>query len=304
MGVAPEHILAGPFEPARILGVETSCDETSLAVLENGQRILASLVSSQAELHRTYGGVVPELACRKHLETLHPLLKECLARAEVDLRQLDAVAVTCGPGLIGAVLVGVAFAKALALALERPLIGVNHLEGHLYSLFLEQPDLPFPLVCLLVSGGHTLLLLVEAPGRISVLGQTRDDAAGEAFDKVAKLLGLGYPGGPVVDRLARAGDPASVNLPRPMLDRGYEFSFSGLKTAVLQRAQEVRPEDMCAAFQEAVVDTLVAKTLRAAEQHGVSCVGVAGGVACNSRLRERLEQACQAKGLRLCVPGL
>lgn len=289
-----------------MLGVESSCDETSLAILENGRVVRASLVSSQAELHQKYGGVVPELACRKHLEVLNPLYQECLARAEVRPGELDAIAVTCGPGLIGAVLLGVAFAKTLSLVLDRPLIGVNHLEGHLASVFLQEPELEPPLVCLLVSGGHTLLVHLHDFDQLEVLGGTRDDAAGEAFDKVAKLLGLGYPGGPLVDQLARQGDPAAIAFPRPMLDRGYEFSFSGLKTAVMNELRErpgLKVEDVCASFQAAVVEVLATKLLRAAREKGVRTVAVAGGVACNSALRAELVRRAEPKGLRLVVPS-
>ncbi len=275
-----------------------------MAILEEGRVVRASLVSSQAELHKKFGGVVPELACRKHLEVLNPLFAECLASAGVAAHELDAVAVTCGPGLIGAVLLGVAFAKTLALVLDRPLIGVNHLEGHLASVFLQDPTAEPPLVCLLVSGGHTMLVHVRDFGHLEVLGGTRDDAAGEAFDKVAKLLGLGYPGGPLVDQLSRGGDPAAVPFPRPMLDKGYEFSFSGLKTAVMNERRDrpdVSREDFCASFQAAVVDVLTTKLLRAARETGVGTIAVAGGVACNSGLRAAL--AAQAGSLKLVIPA-
>ncbi|MHB2017009.1 MAG: tRNA (adenosine(37)-N6)-threonylcarbamoyltransferase complex transferase subunit TsaD, partial [Candidatus Xenobia bacterium] len=209
-----------------MLGIETSCDETSVAVLRDGHEVLSNLVASQIELHRVYGGVVPELACRKHVEVLHPLAEEAVRRAGITLRKLDAVSVTCGPGLVGALVVGVAAAKALAWALNVPLIGVNHLEGHIYANFLENPELPFPLICLLVSGGHTAVVLMRGHGQFERLGETRDDAAGEAFDKVARVMGLGYPGGPIIDKLAAAGDRALVPLPRGMLhDKSYEFSF-------------------------------------------------------------------------------
>ncbi len=300
------HQRLAPYSPRLILGVESSCDETSLAVLEDGVKIRASLVSSQAELHKKYGGVVPELACRKHLEVLNPLYDECLSQAGVSPRQLEAVAVTCGPGLIGAVLLGVAFAKTLALVLDRPLIGVNHLEGHLASVFLQEPELEPPLVCLLVSGGHTLLVHLPSWEGLEVLGQTRDDAAGEAFDKVAKLLGLGYPGGPLVDRLSRSGRRDALDFPRPMRDRGYEFSFSGLKTAVLVERKahpEVSVEDVCASFQAAVVEVLATKLLRAARDKGVPTIAMAGGVACNSELRSELTRRADELGLRLVVPS-
>jgi N6-L-threonylcarbamoyladenine synthase len=278
-----------------------------VALLREGRQVLASLISSQAALHSRYGGVVPEVACRRHLEVLHPLLAEALNQAGVELREVEAVAVTHGPGLVGALLLGVAAAKALAALLEVPLIGVNHLEGHICSVFLEYPELAPPLVSLVVSGGHTTLVLMPRPGVYQVLGQTRDDAAGEAFDKVAKACGLGYPGGPVVDRMARQGDPQAIPFPRPMLDReGYEFSFAGLKTAVLNylaSAPEVSLPDLCASFQEAVVDVLVTKTMAAARQFSIDRVCLVGGVAANSRLRGRLGQACHAEGRELFVPS-
>lgn len=294
-----------PYSPRLILGLESSCDETSVALLEDGVRPLVNLVSSQVALHEKYGGVVPEVACRRHMEVLNPLLSEAFSAAGRSLSDVDAIAVTHGPGLVGAVLLGVAAAKTLAALLDVPLIGVNHLEGHLYSVFLEH-TVELPLVCLLVSGGHTLIVRMDAPGRYEVLGSTRDDAAGEAFDKVAKAMGLGYPGGPRVDRLARSGRSSAVAFPRPMLHEGYEFSFSGLKTAVLlhlQSPSRVSDEDLCASFQAAVVDTLVAKTLRAAHASGARTVAVAGGVASNSGLRASMQAACARAGLPLVYPS-
>ncbi len=301
------HDRVEPYSPRLILGLESSCDETSVAVLEEGRICRVNLVSSQVALHEKYGGVVPEVACRAHMEVLNPLLQEALDQAGTRLADLDAVAVTHGPGLVGAVLLGVAAAKTLAGLLEIPLIGVNHLEGHLYSTFLEHSDVELPLVCLLVSGGHTQIVEMTTPGAYRVLGSTRDDAAGEAFDKVAKALGLGYPGGPRVEEAARRGDPSRLHLPRPMLEAGCEFSFSGLKTAVLvhlQSPDRVSVDDLCASFQEAVVDVLVTKTLRAARECRARTVAVAGGVAANSALRHRMEEACRKAGIPLRSPSM
>ncbi len=296
-----------PFAPSYVLALESSCDETSVAVLYEGRDIKCNLISSQVELHRKYGGVVPEVACRRHSEVMNFLLEEAILRAGISWGQIEAVAVTHGPGLIGAVLIGVAAAKALSFALECPLIGVNHLEGHLYSIFLEWPDLVPPVLYLLVSGGHTLLVLMREVGVYKVLGGTRDDAAGEAFDKVAKLLGLGYPGGPLIDNMARRGNPAAVCFPRPMLGRGWEFSFSGLKTAVRNfcagEAAGISPEDICASFQEAVVDVLVDKTVGAAVSFEVENIAVVGGVACNSRLRCRMAEEARRVGCRVVTPS-
>lgn len=291
-----------PFAPRHLLALESSCDETSVAVLREGREVLCNRIASQEELHARYGGVVPEIACRRHFEVIHPLLEEALEASELDWSSLDAIAVTHGPGLIGAVLVAVTVAKTMAMALQRPLLGVNHLEGHLYSPLLDYPELQPPWVSLLVSGGHTQLVLVERWGSPRLLGQTRDDAAGEAFDKVAKMLDLGYPGGPRVEKLARSGDPQAIAFPRPMKGQGYAFSFSGLKTAVLHARAQHTPADLCASFQAAVVDVLVDKTLKAAREFGVPSVTLAGGVAANVPLREALDRACQANGLRLFVP--
>lgn len=288
-----------------LLAIETSCDETSVAILENGRTVRANLISSQTELHRPYGGVVPELASRRHLEAIHPLLEQALEQSGVTLGELDGVAVTCGPGLIGAVVVGVAVAKSLAAALGIPLIGVNHLEGHLYSPFLESPGLQYPVLTLLVSGGHTMLVRMELPGRYRILGSTRDDAAGEAFDKVAKLLGLGYPGGPAVERAARTGNP-DFRFPRPMLNRGYDFSFSGLKTAVRNfhsKHPEAAVEDVCAAFQEALVEVLAVKVERALKEEPVPSLSLAGGVAANGPLREALAEVCRRRSVEFAVPA-
>jgi len=278
-----------------VLGIETSCDETAIAVVADGRRILSSVVSSQVELHAEYGGVVPELASRRHLEAMIPVLDEALERASSRLEQIDAVAVTYGPGLAGALLVGVNFAKALAYALARPLVAVNHLEGHIYATWLERESEPaFPVLALIVSGGHSDVVLMEGPGHYRRLGETVDDAAGEAFDKVARLLGLGFPGGPAIDQLASttAGKP-SLRLPRARLERPYDFSFSGLKTKVqrIVRGEDGEPPaaaELAAAFQESVVDSLVTKAVQAAEDQGVSEIILSGGVAANSLLRASL----------------
>jgi N6-L-threonylcarbamoyladenine synthase len=263
-------------------------------------------VTSQIELHARYGGVVPEIASRAHLELLPAAVDQALADAGVSGGDLDAVAATVGPGLIGALLVGVSAAKGLALAWDLPFVGVNHLEAHLFAPFLERPDLELPLVVLLVSGGHTLVVDMTAKGRYKVVGQTLDDAAGEAFDKVARYLGLGYPGGPVVDRLAGDGDRSAIAFPRSMLNDGLDLSFSGLKTSVVNHVRkhpDSRTADVCASFQEAVVDVLVAKARRAADQVGARGMSLAGGVAANSRLRQRWVEACDADGRAAYLPS-
>ena len=292
-----------------ILAIETSCDETSVAVLRGEHNILANVVSSQSALHERYGGIVPELASRAHVQAINPALAEALRQADVTFWDLDAIAVTVGPGLIGSLVVGVAAAKSLAALLEAPLVGVNHLESHIYANFLEHRGLEPPAIVLIVSGGHTLLVHMVEHGIYDLLGETLDDAAGEAFDKVARYLGLGYPGGPVVDKLAVDGDPTAIPFPRPMRNEGYDFSFSGLKTAVLtyvdrerKAGREPDQADLCASFQEALVDVLVTKTLRAAQDNDIPTVLLAGGVAANSRLRDRMQAGCEAAGLRLYHP--
>ena len=270
-----------------------------------GTKVLSSVVSSQVDLHARYGGVVPEVASRAHVEMLTPVIAQSLVEAGVNARDLDAVAATCGPGLVGSLLVGLSAAKSLALVWEVPFVAVNHLEAHLYAAFLEEPGLELPLVVLLVSGGHTMLVLMEDHGRYRVLGRTVDDAAGEAFDKVARHLGLGYPGGPAIDRIAIDGE-ANIDFPRPVLDDGYRFSFSGLKTAVVnhtRRYPESAVEDIAASFQEAVVDVLVTKARRAAAETGAKGLCIGGGVAANSLLRERILDACVADGLQAFVPS-
>ncbi len=328
-----------------ILGIETSCDETAAAVLvgpglDAGPRsallsstgpssaggevgiqhihavepdipvvvldVLSSVVSSQVDIHARYGGVVPEIASRAHVELLIPVVAQALIEAGVPDGGVDVVAATVGPGLVGSLLVGVSAAKALALVWDVPFVGVNHLEGHLYAGFLEDPALELPVVVLLVSGGHTLLVAMRAPGHYEVLGATVDDAAGEAFDKVARYLGLGYPGGPAIDRIATDGDPEAVRFPRAMLEGTLDFSFSGLKTAVVnhvRRHPDIATADVAASFQEAVVDVLVTKARRAAAQIGARGLCLGGGVAANSVLRERFLDACEADGLHAFVPS-
>jgi N6-L-threonylcarbamoyladenine synthase len=292
-----------------VLGIETSCDETAVAVVQDGRHVHSNLISSQAHLHERFGGVVPEVASRAHLEAINPLIDLSLQEAELGLSDVQAVAVTVGPGLVGALLVGVAAAKALALALGLPLIGINHLEGHIYANVLGHGPLHEPYVTFLVSGGHTMLVHVPRPHVYEVLGQTLDDAAGEAFDKVARLLGLGFPGGPALDALARSGDPNAVRFPRAALERGYDFSLSGLKTAVLRhmraeaaRGEATAPADLAASFQEAVVEVQVAKTMAAAVDKGVATIALGGGVVANSRLRELMAQRAAERGLRLLIP--
>jgi len=294
-----------------VLGIETSCDETAVAVVDDGVTIRSNVVGAQLDLHRPYGGVVPEIAARAHLDLLVPTLDRALQEAGAGYGDLGGVAVTIGPGLAGALLVGVAAAKSLALAHDLPLIGVNHLEGHVLATQLEAGHLPAPMVALIVSGGHTSLVLLGADGTLQTLGATIDDAAGEAFDKVARFLGLPYPGGPEIDRLARDGDPSAIAFPRALLhDGGWDFSLSGLKTAVIRElrrreaaGEEIWAPDVAASFQEALVDVQVAKTVGAARATGVDTVAVVGGVAANSRLRAAMAAACGRAGLRLLVPA-
>jgi N6-L-threonylcarbamoyladenine synthase len=293
-------------EELRVLGIETSCDETAAAVVVNARDVLSSVVSSQIDLHAQYGGVVPEIASRAHVELLTPVIARALVEAGISDDHVDAVAATVGPGLVGSLLVGVSAAKALALVWNVPFVAVNHLEAHLYAALLEEPELELPLVVLLASGGHTLLVLMEGHGRYQVLGSTIDDAAGEAFDKVARYLGLGYPGGPAIDRLAMEGDPSAIAFPRAMLDDSHDFSFSGLKTAVVNHVRkhpEALTADVAASFQEAVVDVLVLKARRAATGLGAKGIALAGGVAANSQLRERMLDACEEEGLQAFLPS-
>lgn len=288
-----------------IFGIETSCDETAAAVVRDGRTILSSVVSSQIDQHARFGGVVPEIASRAHVELLNPVMAETLVQAGIDGSGVDAVAATAGPGLVGSLLVGVSAAKALALVWDVPFVAVNHLEAHLYASMLEDPTFELPVIVLLVSGGHTMIVHWEDHGRITVLGGTIDDAAGEAYDKVARYLGLGYPGGPVIDRIALDGDPEAIPFPRALSDRPYDFSFSGLKTAVVNHVRknpDVSSEDVAASFQEAVVDVLVTKAARAVRDTGAKGLAIGGGVAANSRLREAVLDLCAADGLAAYLP--
>lgn len=296
-----------------ILGIETSCDETSAAVLERGM-VRSSIVASQVDLHAQWGGVVPEAAARQHVERLNPMLQQALDAASVGWEDIDGIAVTNRPGLVGALVVGLATAKALAFVLNRPLVGVHHLEGHLYSAFLETPDMPipFPHLALIVSGGHTELVLAHGHGDYQLLGHTLDDAVGEAFDKTARLLGLGYPGGPIIDERARQGDPSAFRFPRAKVE-GWNFSYSGLKTAVRREVERLRAQDtldeavinnLCASFQQAAIEPLIHHTLEAADALGVRTLTVVGGVAANSALQQQMRTACQQAGLTVFIPPL
>lgn len=293
-----------------IMGIETSCDETAVSIVRGGKEVLSNVVASQIESHKRFGGVVPEIASRHHVEEMTVILEEALRKAEVSMEDIDAIAVTEGPGLVGALLIGVNTAKALAFAHQKPLIGTHHIAGHIYANQLVT-DLHYPLLALVVSGGHTELVYMEAEGEFTLIGETRDDAAGEAYDKVARTLKLPYPGGPHIDRLAQEGTE-SVPLPRAWLEKGsYDFSFSGLKSAVIntvhnakQRNEELKPEDLAASFQASVVEVLVTKTKRAAEEYGVKQVLLAGGVAANKGLRKALTESFADSDIELVIPPL
>ncbi len=294
-----------------ILAIESSCDETAAAVVKNGREVLSNVISSQIELHKLYGGVVPEIASRKHIEKINQVIEEALAAAGTGLDDLDAVAVTYGPGLVGALLVGVAEAKAISYAKKLPLVGVHHIEGHISANYIENKDLEPPFICLVVSGGHTHLVRVKDYGEYEILGRTRDDAAGEAFDKVARAIGLGYPGGPKIDRLAREGNPDAIAFPRAKLeDSPYDFSFSGLKSAVLNylngcrmKNEPVVEADVAASFQKAVTEVLVGHAMLAVKESGMNKLAIAGGVASNGALRQAMETACMENGIRFYRPS-
>lgn len=294
----------------RILGIESSCDETAAAVVLDGQEVLSNIVASQVSIHRKYGGVVPELASRSHVEAILPAVEQACQQAGEDLAKLDGIAVTQGPGLTGSLLVGIAVAKSLAYVLDIPWVGVNHIHAHISSIFLVSPTIEFPFLALVVSGGHTSLIRVENHTRMVLLGKTRDDAAGEAFDKVAKRMGLGYPGGQTIDRLGREGDRTAIPFPRALLEPGsLDFSFSGLKTAVLHYLLKIEEDlsrdqicDISASFQEAVIDTLALKTFQAARKESTRAIAIVGGVACNSRLRERFSWEGAASGIPVHLP--
>ncbi len=294
-----------------ILAIESSCDETAASVVKNGRTVLSNVISSQIALHTLYGGVVPEIASRKHIEKINQVIEEALTEAAMKLDQMDAIGVTYGPGLVGALLVGVAEAKAISYAAGIPLVGVHHIEGHVSANYIEHPDLEPPFLCLIVSGGHTHLVIVKEYGEYEIIGRTHDDAAGEAYDKVARAIGLGYPGGPKIDKLAKEGNPMAVSFPRAQVEGcPYDFSFSGLKSAVLnylhhaeQTGEEINRADVAASFQAAVVDVLVDKTLQAAKEYGIDKVALAGGVASNSALRAGMETACNKTGKKLYFPS-
>ncbi len=291
--------------PFYVLGIETSCDETAAAVVADGLSVISSVVSTQVDLHARYGGVVPEIASRAHVRLLSPAVAEALVEAGLDGDGIHAVAATVGPGLASALLVGVSVAKSLALVWGVPFVGVNHMEGHLYACFLHQPDLELPAVALLVSGGHTLLVLMEGHGQYRLLGTTIDDAVGEAFDKVARFLGLGYPGGPAIDRIAVVGNPEAVAFPRAMEREGYDFSYSGLKTSVVRYAKahpEVEVADLAASFQHAAIEVLVTKARRAVADTGARTLCIGGGVASNSLLRRRVAESCAEDGVDAVIP--
>lgn len=301
---------------AIILAIETSCDETAVAIVKNRQ-VCSNIVASQIKIHRPYGGVVPEVASREHLETINPAIDRALAEAELDWPDIDAIAATCAPGLLGAVLVGLTAAKTLALVREKPFLGVHHLEGHIYASYLTEPELQPPFLCLLVSGGHTSSIYVKDCGKYETLGKTRDDAAGEAFDKVARLLKLGYPGGPAIDKLAKEGNKSAFALPegRLSLPEGgyhpYDSSFSGLKTAVLRLVQKLENEggdlpvaDIAASFQETVAKSLTKRAIACALDYGLDTIAIGGGVAANSRLRDRLQQTAASHNLKVLFPPL
>ncbi|RJW25777.1 tRNA (adenosine(37)-N6)-threonylcarbamoyltransferase complex transferase subunit TsaD [Ruminococcus sp. OM02-16LB] len=294
-----------------ILAIESSCDETAASVVKNGRTILSNVISSQIALHTLYGGVVPEIASRKHIEKINQVIEQALADADVTLDDLDAIGVTYGPGLVGALLVGVAEAKAIAYAKKLPLVGVHHIEGHVSANYIEHPDLEPPFLCLIVSGGHTHLVIVKDYGEFEILGRTRDDAAGEAFDKVARAIGLGYPGGPKVDKLSKEGNPNAIEFPKAKIgDCPYDFSFSGVKSAVLNyinhaqmTGEEINRADLAASFQKAVVDVLVEHTMFAAKDYGMTKIAIAGGVASNGTLRAAMEEACKKNNYSFYRPS-
>lgn len=294
-----------------ILAIESSCDETAASVVKNGRCVLSNIISSQIAIHTLYGGVVPEIASRKHIEKINQVVEAALKEADVTLDDIDAIGVTYGPGLVGALLVGVAEAKAIAYAKKKPLVGVHHIEGHVSANYIEHPDLEPPFLCEIISGGHTHLVIVKDYGSFEILGRTRDDAAGEAFDKVARAIGLGYPGGPKIDKLAKEGNPHAINFPRAhMEDAPYDFSFSGVKSAVLNHLNKCRmtgepivEADIAASFQQAVVDVLVDNAIRAAKDYHMDRLAIAGGVASNGALRTAMEAACEKEGIRFYRPS-
>lgn len=298
-------------EDITILAIESSCDETAAAVVVNGREVLSNTISSQIDIHTLYGGVVPEIASRKHTERINQVVRQSLSEAGKSWDDIDAIAVTYGPGLVGALLVGVSYAKSLAWALNKPLIGVHHIEGHISANYIENKDLEPPFMCLVVSGGHSHLVKVVDYGEYEILGRTRDDAAGEAFDKVARAIGLGYPGGPKIDKVSCEGNPAAIDFPRAKIaDNEYDFSFSGLKSAVLNylnqcemKKEEVVTADVAASFQQAVVDVLVGHSMDAIDRYGFDKFAIAGGVASNSHLRAAMEEACEKRNIKFYRPS-
>lgn len=294
-----------------ILGIESSCDETAAAVIKNGREVLSNVISSQIELHKLYGGVVPEIASRMHIENINVVIEEALENANVTLDDIDAIGVTYGPGLVGALLVGVAEAKAISFAKNIPLVGVHHIEGHVSANYIEHLDLEPPYICLIVSGGHTHIVLVKGYGEYEIVGRTRDDAAGEAFDKVARAIGLGYPGGPKIDKLSKEGNSKAIKFPRAHIEGAdFDFSFSGVKSAVLNhingckmKNEPIHEADIAASFQQAVIDVLVDHTIAAAKEYGMNRVAIAGGVASNSSLRASMKEACDKQGFELYYPS-
>ena len=294
-----------------ILAIESSCDETAAAVVRNGREVKSNIISSQIDLHTLYGGVVPEIASRKHIEKINQVIEAALAEAKVSLEEIDAIGVTYGPGLVGALLVGVAEAKAIAYAAKKPLIGVHHIEGHIAANFIEHPELKPPFFSLVVSGGHTHLVRVRDYGKFDIIGRTRDDAAGEAFDKVSRAIGLGYPGGPKIDKVSKEGDPEAIAFPRAhVADAPYDFSFSGMKSAVLNyingcrmKGEEFSQADVAASFQKAVTDVLVDNAMHAVEEYHIDKFAIAGGVASNSALRAAMKEACERRGVKFYYPS-
>ena len=301
----------GRCENMNILAIESSCDETAAAVVQDGRKVLSNIISSQIEIHKLYGGVVPEIASRKHIEKVIQVVDEALKEASLTMNEIDAVAVTYGPGLVGALLVGVSAAKSIAFAHNKPLIGVHHIEGHISANYIENEELEPPFLCLVVSGGHTNLVIVKDYGEYEVLGKTRDDAAGEAFDKVARAIGLGYPGGPKIQKISEEGNKAAIAFPRAKVaDNPFDFSFSGLKSSVLNyinscemKGEEINKADIAASFQEAVVDVLVSHTIAGAKQLGFKKIAMAGGVASNAVLREEMKEACERRGFKFYHPS-
>lgn len=293
------------------LAIESSCDETAASVLKNGREVLSNIISTQIDIHKKFGGVVPEVASRKHIENIDIVVQQALDEANITMNDITHIAVTYGPGLVGALLVGLSYAKAMAYALDIPLVGVNHIEGHLSANYIAHKDLKPPFITLIVSGGHTHLVEVKDYGKYEILGRTRDDASGEAFDKVARAMGLGYPGGPIIDKLAKEGNKNAIEFPRAYMDEGYDFSFSGIKSAVLNylnakkmKKEEIVEADVAASFQDAVTDVLANKAIKAAKEKGYSIVTLSGGVASNSGLREKIEKLGKENGIEVKYPPL